>query len=147
MLESTTVIRTGLPAVDLLEGGAIGLGGGGQQRHASELSAALTKGGSGLRLNARRRGPSYLVTGTAAAPDLLTFGPVTTIDVKAFADLGQVFPNFRPAKDTRVTVAFDNLFNDRQRVLDRIGSTPQAYQPVYRDPIGRTILVEVRKVF
>ena len=101
----------------------------------------------GLRVETRRRGESLLVIGTPATPDLLTFDSVTTVDAKVFADLGQLFPRATPLRDTRITLAVDNLFNDRQRVTNNANVTPQAYQPVYRDPIGRTLLVEIRKVF
>lgn len=146
LLESKTVIREGLPEVDLLDGGAIGIGGG-RSRHATDLNLALTKGGTGVRANLRQRGVSYLTIGSAASPDLLTFRALTTFDLKAFADLGQLLPNDPLAKDTRITIAFDNLLNDRQRVTNSAGVTPQAYQPAYRDPIGRTVMVELRKVF
>jgi hypothetical protein len=87
------------------------------------------------------------VIGTPGAPDLLMFNPLTTIDMKAYADLGQLFASTRVLKDMRVTLAFDNIANRRQRVADRSGEIPQAYQPVRRDPIGRTVMVELRKVF
>ena len=146
LLSNTTVIREGLPEVDLLEGGAIGIGGG-RQRHATDFNLALTKGATGLRLSARRHGASYLITGTQAEPDLLTFDPLTTVDLKIFADLGQLFPSAKLAKDTRLTLAFDNLTNERQRVRDIAGAVPQAFQPVRRDPVGRTVMFELRKVF
>jgi iron complex outermembrane recepter protein len=90
---------------------------------------------------------SYLVTGAFASPDLLTFDSLTTLDLKAFTDLGDLFPQDISLKGTRVTVSVDNLFNDRQVVTNTAGGTPQAYQPVYRDPVGRTLQIELRKVF
>jgi iron complex outermembrane recepter protein len=39
------------------------------------------------------------------------------------------------------------LTNDRQDVRDRFGNTPLQYQPAYRDPLGRTVEFEIRKVF
>jgi iron complex outermembrane recepter protein len=95
----------------------------------------------------RQRGVSYLATGAFATPDLLTFDSLTTLDLKAFTDLGDLFPQDRSLKSTRVTLSVDNLFNERQTVTNTAGATPQAYQPVYRDPIGRTLMVELRKVF
>jgi hypothetical protein len=145
-LEGTSIIRAGLPIVDLLEGGAIGIGGG-RERNTTDFSLALTRGSSGLRLNARRRGASYLAIGTTAAPDLLTFEPITTVDLKIFSDLGELLNTQGVLKKTRVTLAFDNILNDRQRVTNSQGQTPQAYQPVRRDPLGRTIMLELRKVF
>jgi iron complex outermembrane recepter protein len=146
VLEDRSVIRPGLPEIDLLEGGAIGIGGG-RQRHSTDLTVALTKGGTGVRANFRNRGVAFLVIGSAATPDLLTFGSLQTFELKAFADLGQLMPNERIAKGTRITISADNVFNDRQRVRNLAGATPQAYQPAYRDPIGRTIMIELRKVF
>ncbi|MBO9697544.1 MAG: hypothetical protein J7499_15230 [Sphingopyxis sp.] len=146
LLNNRTIIRDGLPEIDLLKGGAIGLSGG-QQRHFTTGSIALTQGNGGVRIEAQRRGASQLVIGSLADPDLLAFGALTTVDLKAFADLGQAFPKAKALKDLRLTVAFDNLFNNRQRVTNLVGETPQAYQPVRRDPIGRTLLFELRKVF
>ena len=146
LLKSTTVIREGLDEVDLLKGGAIGIGGG-LQRHSTNASVALMKGASGLRLELRRRGASSLVIGPAETPDLLTFRPLTTIDMKAIADLGQLLPKVRIAKDSRFTLSVDNIANRRQHVTNRADEILQAYQPVRRDPIGRTIQLELRKVF
>jgi outer membrane receptor protein involved in Fe transport len=85
--------------------------------------------------------------GTVTDPDLLLFDAVTTIDARAYADLGQLFGGNRLLKDARLSLAFDNITNRRQRVTDLSGATPQAYQPVRRDPIGRTVMLELRKVF
>jgi hypothetical protein len=146
ILDSTTVIRAGLPEVDLLNGGAIGIGGG-RQRDFTTGTIALSRGATGIRLNANYRGPSYLLTGTTAAPDQLTFGPVFDVDLRLFADLGQLMPRDPMAKGTRLSLVFDNLFNDRQKVTNSAGLTPQVYQPAYRDSVGRTVMFELRKVF
>jgi hypothetical protein len=50
-------------------------------------------------------------------------------------------------KKARLTIAFDNILNDRQRVTNSLGQVPQAYQPVRRDALGRTVMVELRKAF
>lgn len=143
LLSSTAVIRSGLPEVDLLEGGAIGIGGG-QQRHLTRGNIALTRGGTGLRIEYNRRGASKLATGTLAAPDLLQFDALTTVDLRAFAELNDLFPSAGLPKRTRLSLVIDNLANQRQRVRNSSGETPQAYQPVRRDPIGRTVMVEMR---
>jgi hypothetical protein len=146
LLNNTLLIRQGLPDIDLLAGGAVGVSGG-QQKHAWDFNLALTKGATGLRASVQNRGVRYLATGTLVAPDLLTYHAITTMDLKAFASLGQLFPAAKWAKDTRVTLAFDNVLNDRQQVRDQSGVVPQAYQPVRLDPVGRTVLLEIRKVF
>jgi iron complex outermembrane receptor protein len=146
LLEDTTVIREGLPQIDLLNGGGIGFGGG-RQRHATQATVAVTQGGTGFRLSARQRGVNFLTVGTLSAPDLLTFDRLFTVDLKIFADLAQLMPNNAMAKDVRFTIGFENLTNERQRVTNSLGATPLSYQPVYRDPIGRTVMVELRKIF
>jgi hypothetical protein len=40
-----------------------------------------------------------------------------------------------------------NWGNDRQEVYDSHRNTPLSYRAGYRDPIGRTIEFEIRKVF
>ncbi len=130
------MIRTGLPQVDLLDGGAIGIGGG-QQRHSSNATVALTRGATGFRFNAAWRGPSYLQTGTLAAPDRLTFGALFKLDVRMFADLGSLLPGSKFAKGTRLTLAVENITAQRQRVVKSTGSVPLSYQPGYRDPVGQ----------
>ncbi|WP_340588684.1 hypothetical protein [Erythrobacter alti] len=146
LLNSRTVIREGLPEIDLLRGGAVGIGGS-RQRHSTDLSLAVMRGFSGFRLNAQRRGVNYLVIGSSEAPDLLTFEPLTTVDLRVIADLADVFPHAPIANGTRFTLVFDNIANERQRVTNDADIVPQAYQPVRRDPVGRTIKVELRRVF
>lgn len=146
LFENTMVIRTGLPEVDLLQGGAIGVGGG-QQRHIGNASVALTRGGTGIRLFATWQGSSFLQSGSLAAPDLITFKTLAKFDLRAFADLGQLFPKSKLAKGTRVSLAVENIGNSRLDVFNSVGAVPLGFQPVYRDPVGRTVSFELRKVF
>lgn len=146
LLNSTAVIRADLPEVNLLEGGAIGIGGG-QQRHATRASLALSQGATGLRVEYSRRGHSQLAVGSLVQPDLLRFAPLATIDVRAFAELGDIFPKAGLPRGTRLSMVIDNLANRRQRITDNAGITPQAYQPVRRDPLGRTVMFELRLAF
>jgi hypothetical protein len=145
LLDSSLLIRNGLPEVDLLAGGAIGIAGG-KLRNTTSAIVSLTRGASGFRLSASYRGPSYLQTGTTAAPELLTFGSLFKMDLRLFADLGQLMPNEPMAKDTRLSLVFENILNERQTVTNSLGVVPQAYQPAYRDPVGRTVMLELRKV-
>ena len=80
-------------------------------------------------------------------PDLLEFAPLSTLDLKGFADLDNLFPRAGFPRGTRISVTVDNLFNQRQIVTNQAGVIPQAYQPVRRDAIGRTVMVELRIVF
>lgn len=146
ILDSHLLIRSGLPTVDLLSGGAIGITGG-KLRNTTSGMVSLSRGATGFRLTANYRGPSYLQTGTPAAPDLLTFGSVFKFDLRVFADLGQLMPKEPVAKGTRLSLVLQNIFNERQHVGILHGLPPLSYQPAYRDPVGRTAMLEIRKVF
>jgi hypothetical protein len=139
-------IRPGLDTVDLLEGGAIGIGGG-RVRHQLDGTASLTSGGLGARIGVAWRGPSTLDSEIAGVSDTLHFSPLVLVNLKAFADLRRFLPHSPWAKNTRISLTVTNLTNDRQRVRDPFGDTPLQYQPGYRDPLGRTIELEIRKVF
>jgi hypothetical protein len=139
-------IRPGLDSVDLLGGGALGIGGG-RVRHQIDASAAITSGGIGARAGVAWRGPSKLDTRIGAVDDTLHFSPVTMINLRLFADVARIVPHTAWAKSLRLSLDVVNLTNDRQRVRDSFGSTPLQYQPAYRDPLGRTIELEIRKVF
>ncbi len=143
---STSTIRETLGSVDLLAGGGVGLFGG-QTRDTADASIALSDRGVGLRGQTTWRGPSYLATGTAAAPDRLTFAPYARFDVKLFADLAQLFGTSVLTKGARVTIGIENIGNTRQQVRNQAGITPLGYQSIYRDPFGRMVTIELRKVF
>ncbi len=140
------VIRPGLPAIDLLEGGAIGIGGG-RMRHQVDATAAITSGGTGLRMNAAWRGKSSLNARTLGVSDTLSFSPVFVLNLRAFADVQRFLPQSAWARNMRVSLNLLNATNDRQEVRDSIGNTPLRYQPGYRDALGRTIELELRKIF
>lgn len=146
VFSSVTTVRPGLDPVDLLDGGAIGVGGG-AVRHTLTGSAALTRGGNGLRMTVQVQGKSTLLSGTAAAPQRFEFGRRATFGLRAFADLQPLLGGSRALKDTRLTVSADNLFGSRQSVTTTSGTLPTYFQPRYRDPIGRTVGIELRKVF
>jgi hypothetical protein len=140
------VIRSGLEPVDLLSGGAIGIGGG-RLRHQVDGTAAITSGGIGARIGATWRGPSTLDARIGNVTDTLHFSPVFVLNLRAFADMRRFMPNSDWAKGLRLSLDVVNVTNDRQRVRDSFGNTPLQYQPGYRDPLGRTIEFEIRKVF
>ena len=140
------VIRPGLDPVDLLSGGAIGIGGG-RLRHQLDGTAAITSGGAGLRLGVAWRGRSTLDSRIAGNIDTLRFSPVFLLNLRAFTDARRFLPQAKWAKGLRLSVDVVNLTNDRQNVRDSFGNTPLQYQPAYRDPLGRTIEFEIRKVF
>ena len=140
------VIRPDLPSVNLLSGGAIGIGGG-RPRHQIDGTAAITSGGIGARVGVTWRGPNELISRFNGVTDTLHFSPLLAVNLRAFADLKRLVPNARWAKGFRVSVDVINAFDRRQTVHDSFGNTPLQYQPGYRDPLGRTVEVELRKVF
>ena len=146
VFSDTIVIRPGLPPVDVLGGGAIGIGGG-RLRHQVDGTAAITSGGIGLRLGLTWRGPSTLESRIGGITDELHFSPVFILNLRAFADASRFLPRSPWTKDLRISINVLNATNDRQKVRDSFASTPLQYQPAYRDPLGRTIEFEIRKVF
>jgi hypothetical protein len=139
-------IRPGLPPVDLLGGGAIGIGGG-RLRHQLDGTAAITSGGLGARLGVTWRGASELDSRINGTTDTLRFSPVFIVNLRIFADGKRLLPHSEWAKGLRLSINVLNATNDRQNVRDSLGNTPLQYQPAYRDPIGRTVEIEFRKVF
>jgi hypothetical protein len=139
-------IRPGLDPIDLLGGGAIGIGGG-RLRHQVDGTAAVTSGGLGVRVGVGWRGPSRLLSRANGVTDTLHFSPTMLVNTRVFADMRRFLPHSDWAKGFRISLDVLNLTNDRQEVRDSLGNTPLQYQPGYRDPIGRTVEIELRKVF
>ena len=77
----------------------------------------------------------------------LRFSSLMLLNLRAFTDLRRFLPRSEWAKGLRLSVDVINLTNDRQSVRVANGTTPLQYQPGYRDPLGRTIEFEIRKVF
>lgn len=146
LLDSEIVIRPGFGAVDLLSPDAIGLAGASRPRHQFDFTLGFADRGLGVRLTGQYRGKSYLNLVSEATTDVLEFSPLTTLNLRAFA-VGSRFGDAPWLNSTRLTLAVLNLTNDRQRVRDSANDTPLSYQRDYRDPLGRTVELEIRKVF
>lgn len=146
IVENDVVIRPSLPTVDLLSGGATGIYGA-PSRHQINVLLALGTRGVGVLLGGLWRSESFLTIATGAGTDRLRFAPLATVNLRAFIAGRRLFPGERWLRGSRFSVSVANIFNDRQEVRDAAGVTPFRYQPGYRDPIGRTIEIEFRKVF
>lgn len=146
ILNYDVLIRPTVPIVDLLAGGAVGIGGA-PPRHQLNLNATLGGRGIGATFNAVWRSESFLTIETAVGTDRLRFEPLATVNLRTFVTGGRLFPNRSWARGTRLSVSVQNLFNDRQEVRDTTGQTPLRYQRAYRDPLGRTVEFEFRKTF
>ncbi|MGN6622506.1 MAG: TonB-dependent receptor, partial [Sphingomonas sp.] len=148
-LEDQVHIRDGLPVLDLLNGDTLGTGGG-EPRHEVEARMGYFNNGLGAQLAANWQSGTQVQGGTAGAPDTLDFSPLTTINLRLFADLGNQldFVAKHPwARGMRITLSANNLFDSRQHVTDAAGQTPISYQPDYLDPLGRSVMISVRKLF
>ncbi|MDO8911348.1 MAG: hypothetical protein Q7V13_05840 [Phenylobacterium sp.] len=140
------LIRPGVPELDLLDGAAIGAGGG-SPRHQVDVQANYTKGGLGASLNANWQAATRVEGGPTA--DDLEFSDQTTVNLRLFADLGAqpIARDYRWLRGARATLSVDNLFDSRQDVRDGTGVTPISYQPDLLDPVGRSVKLTFRKLF
>jgi hypothetical protein len=77
----------------------------------------------------------------------LFFSPVFILSLRAFTDVHRFFPDSDWSRSMRLSLNVYNATNDRQEVRDSFGDTPLRYQAAYRDPVGRMIEIELRKVF
>jgi outer membrane receptor protein involved in Fe transport len=145
-----TLLRPGGPMLDLLAGSPTGKTGG-QPLNAIDGQMGFTKGGYGARLNATWvQGTTVLSSGGSSPTGTLTFSDLTTINLRLFANLGQIpqvarkHPFFRGA---RLTLSVYNVFDQRLRVRDPNGLTPLGYEPALLDPPGRQVAIAFRKLF
>nr|WP_218036468.1 TonB-dependent receptor [Sphingobium sp. EM0848] len=146
------LIAPGVPELDLLNGGATGSSGG-QPRHEINARMGYTNNGLGARLSVDWESGTHVdgaLSGTSSGSSRLNFGSLATVDLRLFANLGQMpalvkqHPFLRGA---RVSIGIDNLFNQRRDVTDASGITPVRYQPGYLDPLGRAVTISFRKLF
>ncbi len=145
LLGSTLVTPDGETAIDLLGRSGIALGGAMRPRLRADFTLGYAERGLGLRLTGERRGVSFL--GAAQGPDLLTFAPLTTINLRAFVDGQRFAPSSSFLRRSRVSVEVGNLTNRREQVRDGQQATPLAFQPILRDPVGRTLELDFRVTF
>lgn len=150
-LEDTILIRPGVPELDLLGGSGIGTRGG-QSRHEVQFNAGYNRNGIGVRLNGTWEAGTTLLANPGGAPsnEDLSFGSLFTANLRIFADLSQQRSLVRNApffRGSRVTLAVNNLFNQRVDVRDAGGVVPVGYQPALLDPLGRSVRISFRKLF
>lgn len=145
---NTVLVAPGGPVLDLLGGDA--LTAGGVARHGLELEGGLFHKGFGLRVTGNWSSPvTVRSTGTPTSSDL-RFGSVTKLNLRAFVNFDQkpkLIKDMPFLKGMRLSLKVDNLLDSRQRVTDQTGAVPLSYQPDYRDPQGRVIGIDLRKMF
>ncbi|MCW2264336.1 hypothetical protein M2305_000283 [Gluconobacter cerinus] len=143
-LNDTVRLRSGLPAIDLLNGGTIG-GLGGKPRHEVELQAGAYRNGIGIRLDGKWQSSTSTLGSTSSGS--LYFSSLATLDFSVFVTLGDV-PRWKHsdwAQNFRIMLSLDNVSNNRIHVHNGTGATPAGYQPAFMDPMGRTIGLSLRK--
>lgn len=150
-LTNRLTLAEGGPVLDAFNGDIIGSStSDGQPRHEFEGQAGYSNNGIGVRLSANYATGASVNGGTAANPTPLRFEGLATADLRLFADLGQQLELVKAhpwVRGARVTLSINNIFNGRQHVRDAAGLTPITYQADYRDPLGRTIRLSLRKLF
>ncbi|MBW0150799.1 MAG: TonB-dependent receptor [Phenylobacterium sp.] len=144
-LRDEVQIAPGLPKLDLLDGAALGSGGG-SPLHQLELQTNYSKSGLGVAMNANWQSATT-ISGSTPEGDL-EFSDLATVNLRLFADPGRQrwardYPWLRGA---RATLSIDNIFDARQEVRTSDGVTPITYQPDLLDPVGRTVRLTVRKL-
>nr|WP_295662003.1 TonB-dependent receptor [Polymorphobacter sp.] len=143
------VIRQGVPVLDLLNGGALGSGGG-QARNDVDVQAGFSKDGLGARLSGNWHSGTRVDASAIDPNGGLTFSPIATANLRLFANTGQMAGLIKDhpwLRGTRLTFNVTNITDARVRVRDTTGATPLAYQPAYLDPVGRAFTISFRKLF
>ena len=145
-LVDEVVIAPGLPKLDYLDGDALGQRGG-RPRHEVEARAGYFNNGLGARLSANWQ------SGTSVRTDIgdeLLFSPLSTFDLRLWANLGQRFDLVAKhpwLRGSSVRLEVDNIFDSKPRVRNSLGEVPFGYQPDLLSPLGRTVSISFRKLF
>ncbi len=144
-------IQRNLPALDLLDGSAVG-GNGGSSRHAVELESGIFRNGLGLRLTGNYISGSTvrgsLVPGNSDGD--LRFSDLLTLNARLFINFDSrksLVKRVPILKGTRLSLRLDNLTNAIRDVRDSNGMVPFSFLPGFVDPRGRFIEVSLRKIF
>ena len=145
-LKDQLTLASGILPIDLV--GANSLGDSLRvPRHRIEAQLSATHKGVGLRANS-----AWISGGPAGAGSTgeLRFADRFFLNIRLFYHPGSnpVVASRAPwLKGVRLMFVVDNLFDSYQRVADRSGLTPLAYQRGLVDPIGRTLRFSIRKTF
>ncbi|MDD3797573.1 MAG: TonB-dependent receptor [Novosphingobium sp.] len=146
--DEKVTVAPGGPVLDLLHGGA--LTDGGVARHEVELEGGAYYRGFGLRAKGAYTAPVHVRGSGAPGSSDLRFGSTFVLNLRLFVNFGQQEKLVEKSpffKGLRLAFQFDNLFDSRQRVTDESGAVPLGYQADYRDPRGRFVGIDLRKMF
>lgn len=141
-------IAENTPVLDQLAGDAIEAGG--VPRHSIEMEGGVFKNGYGLRLNGEWNAPARVNGSGLPGSSDLRFGSTFVLDARLFVDFDRnkdLIAAVPFLKGARLALTVDNLLDSRQKVTDENGEVPIAYQAAYREPQGRVIGIDFRKMF
>lgn len=142
------LIRPGVPVLDLLNGQAASSTGG-QYRNEVEAQLGYTQAGFGSRMSLDWRQSTQVVDPSVPTGNL-SFSSITTLNTRfwlSFNGQPQLVRAWPFLRSARVTLYVSNLLDQRIKVTDALGQTPQSYQPAYIDPVGRLVELTFRKLF
>lgn len=147
-LENELVIAPGLGAIDYVGRNTNGRGRGGAEH---ELNARFSyyRNGTGFRITAKWQDSVSTLPNADGISDLQQ-ADLYTVNLTAFhlfRPASALVKRFRMLSGTRVRLNVDNVFNDKKDVRDRNGIAPAGRSGDELDPFGRTIKLEVRKMF
>ncbi|MEM7702625.1 MAG: hypothetical protein AAF251_11860 [Pseudomonadota bacterium] len=130
---------------DLLNGASIERAGG-TPRHQIDLSLYRWKYGFGLAAAARYQSATRvnIPSSDLRFSDLATFGLRVTYEFN-YSDA--ILAKLPFLEETQVAFNVGNVFNQRQRVTDPQGRTPDNFLPELLDPLGRSVRLDIRKRF
>jgi len=137
------IVAPGGPVLDLLNGDATSPGG--VARHSLEMEGGVFHKGFGFRLNGKWTAPTDI-----AGTTNLRFGSTFDVGGRIFVNFDQqksVVARMPFLKGARLAFEFSDIFDSRQKVTDASGVVPLTYQAGYRDPRGRVIGLDFRKMF
>lgn len=141
-------IAPGGPVLDLLDRDAIRTGG--VPRHEIELEGGFFYKGFGLRTRGNWIAPTHVSGGGVPGASDLRFGSVLKLQMRAFVNFDMqpgVVRAIPFLKGARLALVAENVFDSRQKVTDRAGEVPIGLQRDYRDPRGRVVELDFRKMF
>ncbi|WEK46548.1 MAG: TonB-dependent receptor [Candidatus Andeanibacterium colombiense] len=144
ILRQTVQLTADSTPIDLLHGGT--LGGGATPQHKITADLGITDNGVGVQLQGDWQSATD-VTGSSLASGDLHFDSLATLDLRLFINLQNRFRRKAWARGTRVSLSVDNLVGGYQHVTDANGLTPYAYQRDLANPMGRTLMLTVRRIF
>ena len=138
------LVGPGGPVLDYLHGDATGSNGG-TPRHNVEAQLGYFNNGFGARLSANYRSGTKVNSLTG---DELRFSSLGKFNLRLFAnqsDTSRVALQHPWLRATQIRFEVTNLFNTRPRVRNSAGLVPTSYQADLLDPLGRTIMISLRK--